>query len=195
MGFSERLKAARLKKGFKQRELAQIIKTTNTSVSNWEHGVSQPSASIVELLAQALDVTPFDLLGDFTLQDIQELYNRPSSELSFEEATALTFSSAIMKETKLDLSGPAVMLADLGRDIRELLGTAKHAAMQTLLSNGGEEMLYAFSCLTAEGRVLVMEYLGGVLKVPSFIKEAEPGVDEFITELAESKDKLKERGL
>ena len=76
MPFNELLKAQRLKKGLKQRELADKIKATNTSVSNWENGVSQPSASVIELLAQALEVTPFDLLGEFSLRDIQELDKR-----------------------------------------------------------------------------------------------------------------------
>ena len=73
MGFKERLKAERQAQHMTQQKLAARIKATNTSISNWEKGVSSPSASIVKMLADALGVNPYVLIGDYTLNDLQEV--------------------------------------------------------------------------------------------------------------------------
>ena len=180
MPFNELLKTQRLKKGLIQRELAEKIKATNTSVSNWENGVSQPSASVIELLAQALEVTPFDLLGEFSLQDIQELDNKKPSERSFEEEMALTFSYGILKEANIDINEIADSLQETSRSIKELAASIQGVAWQLLLGDGGKEILLAYDCLNADGKALVIEYVKGILKVPSFLGEPDIGADEEI---------------
>lgn len=192
MGFSERLKAERLKKGLKQRELASLVKTTNTSISNWEKGLSRPSASVVSLLARALEVSPFDLLGDYSLNDIKQLNSKDTTELSYEDSMALTFSVDVLKETGIALNGILAEAAvDLNRNIKDLGSAMKKACWDMLLADGGEQLLLAYNSLNRKGKALLVEYLSGILKVPTYLEESEFGVDEEqISELYEVKHNL-----
>ena len=53
----------RIKAGLTQSELAAKLDVGETSVSNWENGVSFPPAERLIKLARALDVTVEELLG------------------------------------------------------------------------------------------------------------------------------------
>lgn len=57
MTFGEKLKQARTDAGLKQSELAKIIGTTNTTISNWEKGVSKPDLDMLSYICGALQVT------------------------------------------------------------------------------------------------------------------------------------------
>ncbi len=56
MTFGEKLKQARTDAGLKQSELAKIIGTTNTTISNWEKGVSKPDLDMLSYICGALKV-------------------------------------------------------------------------------------------------------------------------------------------
>lgn len=56
MTFGEKLKQARTDSGLKQSELAKIIGTTNTTISNWEKGVSKPDLDMLSYICGALKV-------------------------------------------------------------------------------------------------------------------------------------------
>lgn len=58
-----RIKEARKAAGLTQRQLAEIINVSNTSISNWEKNLSEPSLEIIRLLAQFFDVSIDYLLG------------------------------------------------------------------------------------------------------------------------------------
>ncbi|MCP3028793.1 helix-turn-helix domain-containing protein [Halobacillus sp. A5] len=60
---SQRLKYSRKTKGLTQSELANKIKTTKGTVSNYENGYSTPSNEMLISLANALDVSVDYLLG------------------------------------------------------------------------------------------------------------------------------------
>ncbi|MCP3032596.1 helix-turn-helix domain-containing protein [Halobacillus sp. A1] len=60
---SQRLKYSRKTKGLTQSELANKIKTTKSTVSNYENGYSTPSNEMLISLANALDVSVDYLLG------------------------------------------------------------------------------------------------------------------------------------
>lgn len=191
MGFSERLKAERVKKGLTQRGLAEKIKATNTSLCNWENKVSEPSASVISLLSKALEISPFDLLGDFTLRDIQMLDRMEPSKRTFEQNMALTFSADILKEANVDLTDVASGLQDLSRNIKDLANSIESAVWQMLLSDGGEKLLIAYDCLNTQGKGLLLDYITCLLRVPVYLEEPEIGVDEIqIAELKDVKDKL-----
>lgn len=64
--FGERLKQARTNSGLTQSELAKILKTTNTTISNWENNVSKPDVDTIEYICGALSVSP-----NFFFQNIQ----------------------------------------------------------------------------------------------------------------------------
>jgi len=56
MTFGEKLKKARINIGMKQSELAKVLKTTNTTISNWENNVSRPDVDTVAYICGALQV-------------------------------------------------------------------------------------------------------------------------------------------
>lgn len=56
LNFGEKLKAARLNKGFKQSELAKQLGVTNTTISNWEKNVSKPDLDMLSFICGILNV-------------------------------------------------------------------------------------------------------------------------------------------
>lgn len=64
MGFSDRLKEARLAKGLSQKELAMMVKVSSGAISNYENGVSSPNEKIMYALFDALGVDPNFLFQD-----------------------------------------------------------------------------------------------------------------------------------
>jgi len=209
MKFSERLKNIRKEKGLTQRELSVQIKALNSSVSNWENGVSAPSASVVELLAKALGVSPFDLLGDFTLGDIQTLNNKAPSELSFEEATAIVFANFVLsKGAALQLPDGSFEFASeypeelLDCNIKEIENAVNAQAfnpaanaqlLEYLAQDGGFEIMLALDYLNNDGKAVFLDYLTTLLKTPLYLIEGDAGIDrEMITKLRHIRLKFKE---
>ena len=74
------IKKARKKKKLKQKELAEMIGYTESSISKYEQGLIQIPNTVIELLAKALDVSPIDLLG---VDEWEEQFN-PDGKLSKE---------------------------------------------------------------------------------------------------------------
>lgn len=62
--FSQRLKDLRLKQRVSQEKLAQITKTSQSSINFWELGLRSPSAQAVVNLAEYFKVTTDYLLGE-----------------------------------------------------------------------------------------------------------------------------------
>ena len=185
MAFGELLKLQRQHKGLKQRELAEKIRTTNTSVSNWEHGVSVPTASVVELLARELEISPFDLLGDFSLSDIQELDNKDDDERTPEEKLVLSFALPILFQFDIrfcDGLSPELSAANMKTLERELQGFC----LERLLEGGGREMLIAYDHLNADGKALVNDHIKGLLRIPSLLEIPEDGVDDEVIQPLDS---------
>ena len=58
LSIGERLREARKAAGLTQRQLADKIKVSNTSISNWEKGVSMPDPDTIQYLCWALEVQP-----------------------------------------------------------------------------------------------------------------------------------------
>jgi HTH-type transcriptional regulator, competence development regulator len=59
----QRLKEIRKKKKLTQEQLAKIVKTKKTTISNYETGYSSPSHEMLSDIADVLDVTTDYLLG------------------------------------------------------------------------------------------------------------------------------------
>lgn len=59
----KRIKAAREKCGLSQRGLAEQLKLKNSTVSNWEQGISRPDADTIAQICSILDVSADELLG------------------------------------------------------------------------------------------------------------------------------------
>jgi transcriptional regulator with XRE-family HTH domain len=63
IGLGKRIAEARHKRGLTQRDLARLVGVTAQAVSKWERGGSCPDISILDEVADALDVSVSDLLG------------------------------------------------------------------------------------------------------------------------------------
>lgn len=61
--FGEKLRQARKNKGIRQIELAKLLNTTNTSVSNWENDFSRPDLDMIKKLCLILNVSANYFLG------------------------------------------------------------------------------------------------------------------------------------
>ncbi|MEK4029379.1 helix-turn-helix transcriptional regulator [Pseudobacillus sp. FSL P4-0506] len=94
---SKRLKAARLKKKLTQQELANRLKTTKGTISNYENGHSTPSNEMLKELALVLEVSTDYLLGvtdsiNTSLthlpddeEEMKEFFSNPELNLFFKE--------------------------------------------------------------------------------------------------------------
>ena len=61
--FGEVIRNARKSLGLTQRQLAEKIGVANTSISNWEKGLSRPDADLIQELCRALQLQPNDIYG------------------------------------------------------------------------------------------------------------------------------------
>lgn len=61
--FGEKIRRARKAAGLTQRQLAQQLGVSNTSVSNWEKDLSRPDADLLQALCAVLGVQPNDFYG------------------------------------------------------------------------------------------------------------------------------------
>lgn len=66
--FSNNLKNLRIQHGYTQKKLADKLDVSQNAVYNWENGKREPGIETIEKIADALDVTVFEILG----------YNNPS---------------------------------------------------------------------------------------------------------------------
>ena len=62
--FGENLRRIRKEKGLTQQELADLISTTHSSISDWERGVSYPQTIWVYEIAHKLDIPPESLITE-----------------------------------------------------------------------------------------------------------------------------------
>jgi len=61
--FAVRLKELRCERGLTQKQLAEMVNTTDDSIFSWEKGRSQPSIEMLRFLCEALNVTSDYLIG------------------------------------------------------------------------------------------------------------------------------------
>lgn len=61
--FGEKIRRARKAAGLTQRQLADRLGVSNTSVSNWEKDLSRPDADLIQALCAALNLQPNDFYG------------------------------------------------------------------------------------------------------------------------------------
>jgi transcriptional regulator with XRE-family HTH domain len=82
---SKRLKATRLSKKLTQKELANRLKTTKGTISNYENGHSTPSNEMLKELALVLEVSTDYLLGvtDSTNSALIDLSNDQKEMMEF----------------------------------------------------------------------------------------------------------------
>lgn len=76
MSFNETLKKARKAKGLTQDDVAQALGAKNTTISNWENGVSRPDVDTLVLLCRLYEISPNDILEYYNdeLSDAEQRY-------------------------------------------------------------------------------------------------------------------------
>jgi transcriptional regulator with XRE-family HTH domain len=82
LSLGEKLREARKKAGYTQRQLAGIIGAKHNSVSNWEKNLNSPNPETIGELCAVLNITPNDLLIGDSLESV--LHTKDG--LSHEEA-------------------------------------------------------------------------------------------------------------
>ena len=76
--FGEVIRNARKALGLTQRQLAELLSVSNTSVSNWEKGLSRPDADMIQKLCVHLHLQANDFYG--TNEAPAEISRRPVSD-------------------------------------------------------------------------------------------------------------------
>jgi transcriptional regulator with XRE-family HTH domain len=61
----DRIREQRIKKGFTQKQLAELIGAKHNSISDWENNKSKPDSNTIKLLMKALDVDANSLFGSY----------------------------------------------------------------------------------------------------------------------------------
>lgn len=68
----DRIREARERKGWLQKELAQRVHVEPQTVSNWERGVTTPDLDKLDLLARELDLVAADFLAEPEITTVRE---------------------------------------------------------------------------------------------------------------------------
>jgi len=63
--FPNRIREYRIKAGFSQRKLAELLGRGRNAISSWERGLTQPSATRVVRMAKILSTLAESLYADF----------------------------------------------------------------------------------------------------------------------------------
>lgn len=61
--FAKRLRELRTDAGLSMKQLANILKTSDSTVSNWENDINEPKISYLKKIAEYFDVSADYLLG------------------------------------------------------------------------------------------------------------------------------------
>lgn len=64
MAISDRLKRERIKKGYSQLKLGEILNVTQQAVAKWEKGISEPDSENLLKIAQLYGISTDYLLGN-----------------------------------------------------------------------------------------------------------------------------------
>jgi transcriptional regulator with XRE-family HTH domain len=99
----ELIKSARIKKGYTQVELGDLLGVTNKAISRWEKGDSFPDISVIEELSRVLDIR----IQDIVIGDVTE----PDSETAVTEVVRAAKLQDKVKKRKFISSGVSCIAA------------------------------------------------------------------------------------
>lgn len=99
----ELIKSARIKKGYTQVELGDLLGVTNKAISRWEKGESFPDISVIEELSRVLDIR----IQDIVIGDVTE----PDSETAVTEVVRAAKLQDKVKKRKFISSGVSCIAA------------------------------------------------------------------------------------
>lgn len=105
--FGEFIAELRREKGFTQKELAEKLFVSDKAVSKWERGQSLPDITLLNPLAEVLDVTPAELLNCGRIEEKEKIDARQVEELVDK---AINFSDEKTERPKITTKMIAVYL-------------------------------------------------------------------------------------
>lgn len=102
MSVGDNIRTARINQGMTQYQLAEMLQQKgaivgNTTISNWEKGISKPDPDTIEKLCLILNVDANFILGFNkeknvnTLDELEILYNKTKDILSDSERATVSF--------------------------------------------------------------------------------------------------------
>lgn len=110
MNIGEKIKSARLAKGYTQEELGKLIGVQKSAVAKYEKGrVVNIKRSVLAKIAQVLDIPPVELVSDIEEKPV-ETANRLADwylGLEFKEDESVEFLTMIDEYKQLDASKQA----------------------------------------------------------------------------------------
>ena len=124
--FGDKLKRARINAKLKQSELARILDTTNTTISNWENNVSKPDLDTIEYICGALNVPA------------SYFFNSPDSE---SKVFTVTEQSHIKKYRALDEHGKTLVDNVLNLEYKRVTSQKSNEVTINIAARGGENEL------------------------------------------------------
>lgn len=95
MGFSNKLKIEREKRGWSQEELAQKLYVSRQSVSKWENGKNYPNIEVIIDLSNLFDITIDALLKDDDLKEKIIQDSKQSTYLSWQSKVLFILSMSM----------------------------------------------------------------------------------------------------
>lgn len=97
--FGKFVTSRRKEKNMTQKELAEILYVTDKAVSKWERGLSFPDISILEPLADALDITVMELLKGECIEEDRCISTEDARQL-IHDSIAISDAEISRKHTK-----------------------------------------------------------------------------------------------
>ena len=110
------IKQARKKKKMKQKELADLIGYTESSISKYEQGLVDIPNTVIGLIARALEVSPVELLGESWESEFNPDGKLAEEVKTFESVKSLLDENAIKLLQQFDMlnaSGKQKVLSDV----------------------------------------------------------------------------------
>lgn len=90
MNTGERIKAIRKEKGFTQKHLAELTGLSVNAIQSYEYGKYEPKIPQIEKIAEALDVSPFDIMYDVNqLQEDVKIFDQIIKRYGQETASTI----------------------------------------------------------------------------------------------------------
>lgn len=208
--FNEKLKNARLAKGLKQADVAEILNCAPTSLTNWENGKVQPSLEVLSNICAIYEISPLNLLDrEYTFNDILAITSKPVPGRTYEEQIALNFSQPILAKLsdkelirqearRNEEAVEFLQCTDIVNRFGGILNGAKIDTIRAEYDNNGEadsDILFAYHTLTGEYKRTVLSILIGLLGQNDCIQQLNDKMDVAaaytIAKLQKEKQRLK----
>lgn len=208
--FYEKLKNARLAKGLKQADVAEILDCAPTSLTNWESGKVKPSLDVLSCICDVYDISPLELLDrKYSFNEILDITAKPVSERTYEEQIALNFSHSVLamlsdKETimreamRIEEMAAFIQNTDMLNRFGGVLNRAEIEEIRTEYDSKGKvdsDILFAYHALTDEYKMVVLSLLSGLLgqndNVQKFNDKMDVATTFTVARLQQGKQALK----